>query len=329
MAHGSIGLAGFRERSTMNTKVDLRLPALRRFAAAITILNIVGRTVLGFEGSWAQMFAALGTAYTMEFAFDALDARISGRKPEFMRGGWRGLIDFLLSAHITAMACSMLLYANERVFPIVFATAAALGSKAIFRVRVGAGERHFLNPSNTGIAITLLLFPWVGTAQPYQFTENVTGAWDWIIPGIIVCTGSFLNGKLTKKLPLIGAWLGTFVLQAVLRSLLTGTPLAAGLMPMTGMAFLLFTFYMVTDPATTPVVPSRQAMFGASVALVYGLLQVLHIAFGLFFSLLLVCTVRGLALYVAGLRRAPAAAAAPLPSLIPVSPSPSVDGAER
>jgi Na+-translocating ferredoxin:NAD+ oxidoreductase RnfD subunit len=227
------------------------------------------------------------------------------------------------------MACSMLLYANDRVLPIVFATAAALGSKAIFRVRIGTGERHFLNPSNTGIACTLLLFPWVAVAQPYQFTENVTGAWDWIVPGIIVCTGSFLNTRFTKKLPLIGAWLGGFVLQGVLRSLWAQTPIAAALMPATGMAFLLFTFYMVTDPATTPVVPSRQVMFGLAVALTYGLLQVLHIVYGLFFALLIVCTVRGVGLYLVAMRRAPAAAPAPRPPLIAVSPSPSVDGAEQ
>jgi hypothetical protein len=42
---------------------DLRLPALRRFAVAITLLNVFGHTVLGFEQSWAQPLAALVTAY--------------------------------------------------------------------------------------------------------------------------------------------------------------------------------------------------------------------------------------------------------------------------
>ena len=54
-------------------------------------------------------------------------------------------------------------------------------------------------------------------------------------------------------MPLILAWLGGFVLQAAVRSLIQGTPMVAALLPVTGMAFLLFTFYMVTDPATTPV----------------------------------------------------------------------------
>ena len=39
------------------------------------------------------------------------------------------------------------------------------------------------------------------------------------------------------------------------------------------MAFLLFTFYMVTDPATTPSAPLEQLAFGGAVAATYGLLM--------------------------------------------------------
>ena len=39
------------------------------------------------------------------------------------------------------------------------------------------------------------------------------------------------------------------------------------------MAFLLFTFYMVTDPGTTPVEPRGQIAFGAVVAAAYGVLM--------------------------------------------------------
>jgi hypothetical protein len=66
---------------------------------------------------------------------------------------------------------------------------------------------------------------------------------------------------------------------------------------MTGLTFLLYTFYMVTDPATTPVGKRAQVAFGLSVATVYGLLMVTHVVFGLFFALTLVCTVRGACLY--------------------------------
>jgi hypothetical protein len=66
---------------------------------------------------------------------------------------------------------------------------------------------------------------------------------------------------------------------------------------MTGVAFILYTFYMVTDPATTPKGLLQQVVFGFSVAAVYGILLTVHVVFGLFFSLSIVCTIRGLFLY--------------------------------
>src|SRR6185295_4505455 len=120
---------------------------------------------------------------------------------------------------------------------------------------------------------------------------------DWILPAIIICTGTFLNARFTRRLPLIAAWLGGFVAQAALRSLLFDDAFGAALVPMTGVAFILYTFYMVTDPATTPAGRRDQIAFGLSVAAVYGLLMVTHVVFGLFFALKLVCAVRGLWMY--------------------------------
>ncbi|MBV9211339.1 MAG: enediyne biosynthesis protein UnbU, partial [Acidobacteria bacterium] len=136
---------------------------------------------------------------------------------------------------------------------------------------------------------------------PYHFTENLDRIGDWVLPGIIIVTGTFLNWRFTKKLPLIAAWLSGFFVQAIIRSWLFDTPLVAALLPMTGMAFILYTFYMVTDPATTPQGKLAQVFFGAGVAATYGLLMVSHIVFGLFFALTIVCTVRGLGLYALAL----------------------------
>ena len=69
------------------------------------------------------------------------------------------------------------------------------------------------------------------------------------------------------------------------------------LTPATGVAFVLFTFYMVPDPGTTPARPRDQIWFGAAVAMTYGALQVLHVVYGLFFALAIVCSVRGCALW--------------------------------
>lgn len=274
----------------------LRLGGLRRFAVAISILNILGHTWFGFEQSWAQPLVALATAYSLELALEFLSARGAGRAPAYA-GGVRKFVDFLLPAHISGLAVGMLLYANDRLWVVAFAAAVAIGSKVIFRAPVGRGTRHFYNPSNFGITVTLLLFGWVGIAPPYHFTENLDRIGDWLLPSIIIFTGSFLNARFTRRIPLILAWLAGFFAQAVVRSLVFDLPLASALLPMTGLAFILYSFYMVTDPATTPSGKWSQVAFGAGVAAAYGLLLTVHIVFGLFFALTLVSTVRGGGLY--------------------------------
>jgi hypothetical protein len=275
---------------------DLRLAALRRFATAISVLTCLGHAVLGFEQSYAHVAVALATAYSVELVLEIIDARACHQAPAF-RGGLVQLVNFLLPAHITALACAMLLYPNDRLGPIMAAAAAGVASKSIFRARIGDKVRHFMNPSNAGIATTLLVFPWVGIAMPYQFTENLSGPLDWILPIIFFCVGSFLNARFTHRIPLILAWVGGFVIQAAIRSVIFDIRFAPALGPMTGVAFVLFTFYMVTDPGTTPARPRDQVYFGASVAAAYGFLQVLHIVYGLFFALAAVCIVRGCVLW--------------------------------
>jgi hypothetical protein len=148
--------------------------------------------------------------------------------------------------------------------------------------------------------MTLILLPWIGFAPPYEFTENLGGAGYWILPGLIIILGTLVN-RLTGRLPLIAGWVGGFVLQACLRSLLLGTPVVAALLPMTGVMFIIYTFYMVTDPGTTPGGSWAQVAFGVSVAAVYGLLVLVHVVAAIFIALTIVCTLRGLGLYASAL----------------------------
>lgn len=277
--------------------MDNRLTALRRFAIAITVLNIFGHTILGFEQSLLQLFICLGTGYFLALFFELLKSKSQKRKAAYS-GSIQKLIDFLLPAHITSLAISMLMYANETVWPFIFAVAIAMGTKELFRAPVNGKYKHFLNPSNTGIAITLLLFPWVGIAPPYQFTTNVTGHWDYLIPGIIIFTGTLINAKLTNRLPLILGWGFGFLAQGLFRDMMYDSTNFAAILPITGMSFLLFTFYMITDPATTPTNKRGQYIFGCSVALVYGVLAVLNVVYTFFFALIIVCASRGIYLNI-------------------------------
>jgi Na+-translocating ferredoxin:NAD+ oxidoreductase RnfD subunit len=280
---------------------DLRLAALRRFSVAITVLNVCGRLWLGFENSWAQMFVALGTAYLVEFVLEAADARANERPYKFA-GGWVRAVDFFLPAHISGMAVSMLLYAGGLLLPFAFASAVGIASKALFTAPVNDSRRHFLNPSNTGIAVTFLLFPVIAPTVPYQFTEHLSGGVSRALPVLVVCVGTFMNWRYTKRMPLVLGWVGAFALQGVARCLLHGLPLSVGLAPMTGVAFVLFTFYMITDPGATPGRRKGQVVFGAATAFAYAALMMLHVGYALFYALLVTSAARGLLLHLEAAR---------------------------
>jgi hypothetical protein len=273
------------------------LGGLRRFAIAITVLTILGHTFLGFEQSYAQPLVSLASAYGTQLLLEGLSAWSERRRPRFL-GGPAALLNFLLSAHITGLAIPMLLYFNERLWVVAFAAAVAIGSKTVFRAPYGSGTRHFLNPSNFGISVTLLLFPWVGLAMPWQFGEGLTGIGDWLLIAVILVLGTTINFRYTRRIFVVLGFLGGFVAQALFRSVFLDAPLLAVIMPATGVTAWIFTFYMVPDPATTPTRPVRQMLFGASVAGVYLVLMMLHIVFGLFYALTIVTLARGVGLYV-------------------------------
>ena len=292
-------------------------------ATTATLFAIAGHLFLGFEQSLAQLTVALIAGYGAALLFEAIDAAMMGRSPRWLGNGTSGVGKFLLSAHMTAITISFLLYVNNHLWIMAFAVIAAIGSKHIFRIRNGERLRHFMNPSNFGIALTLLLFPWT-TVIPYEYTEGF-GGWSSpgrvILPLAIVILGTRLNALYTRRLPLIATWLTVFALQALIRGLVTDAPLFAGMTAMTGVAFVLFTFYMITDPMTSPSSTRGQIIFGLAMGLVYAALMAAHVIFTLFFAVTMVCAVRGLLLVVSARRSAEATQKEPVSQPKPAVPA--------
>lgn len=271
-----------------------RLFALWYFMTLMTLWNIAGHTILGFEQSWAAPFVGVLTACFTQFVLEWIDAKANGRRPRFT-GGIANFANFFPPAAISGFACAMLLYPNERLMPIAFAAVLSIASKVLVRVRMSDGKlTHILNPSNVGIIATLLLIPSVGQAPPYHFVENVSGIGHWILPGAILFTGIIVHGFATGRLPLCLAWLIGFFLQGVVRAWWFQDNWYVPLTPMSSAGFILFTLYMIPDPATTPIAPLRQIAFGVSVAVAYAIFQTNHIVYGLFLALVSVCALRGL-----------------------------------
>ncbi|WDZ83312.1 enediyne biosynthesis protein [Micromonospora cathayae] len=269
------------------------IKALRNFAISISVFNIVGYVILGFEQPWLWPFVALATGYTVEIVLEIIGAHAEGRRPRFLGNGFRGLMEFLYPAHITSLAMNMLIYVNDQILVLIFGVCVAVGGKWLLQAPLKGRMRHYMNPSNFGIAVILVMYPWASIAPPYHFTEHLTGVLDWALPMLIIIGGTMINGKLTGRMWLIMGWLLTFALQAVIRGVILDVSIPGALAMMTGTAFVLFTNYMVTDPGTTPSRPAAQFAFGSGVAIVYALLTGFSIAYGIFFATAIVCLIRG------------------------------------
>src|ERR1043166_7555140 len=89
---------------------------LRTSATLATVFTILGHTVFGFEQPVAQVFVALATGYTCALFFEWVDAKANGVVPGFLGGGFGKLADFMLSAHMTSITLSFLLYFNKRLW---------------------------------------------------------------------------------------------------------------------------------------------------------------------------------------------------------------------
>jgi Na+-transporting methylmalonyl-CoA/oxaloacetate decarboxylase gamma subunit len=279
---------------------DPRYLALRNFALSMTVFNILGYTLLGFEQPWLWPIICAPFAYVVEIVLELISAWAQERRPRFLGKGFRGMYEFLLPSHITALAVNMLLYANDRLLPILLGVFIGVAGKHVLQAPVNGRMRHYMNPSNFGITVSLLMFgSWISIAPPYEFTENANTFFRVGIPLVIATAGTVINAMLTRRVPLIVGWLGGFVIQAVLRHFIWHVALWSALGPMSGVAFVLFTNYMITDPGTTPSKGRNQFMFGSSVAMVYGLLMVFNVVYTLFFATTIVCAVRGIGWWVA------------------------------
>jgi hypothetical protein len=289
-------------------KKDPRM-GLKTSATFATIFTILGHAVFGFEQSWAQIFVALASGYSCAFLFEWVDARTNNRQPDFAGGGFGKKVNFLLAPHMTSITMSFLIYVNQRLWLMALAVAIAIGSKYVLRVRQNGRLRHFMNPSNFAVAVVLYAFQGTAGMLPWGYTVDLHGAWDWIVPAIIVMLGTRLNIMFTGRTPTIISWLTSFVLFAALRSWYLGYPFPGQLVVLTGIPMVLFTLYMITDPQTSPSKLSSQILFGSGIAFAYSLLLMAHLQFTMFYSVAAVCMVRGMWLYWVDLRetsRAPA-----------------------
>jgi Na+-transporting NADH:ubiquinone oxidoreductase subunit NqrB len=181
------------------------------------------------------------------------------------------------SALISILSLCLLLRTNH--LPLAaLAAVLTVGSKFLLRI----DGKHVFNPTNFGIAVTMA----------------ATGA-VWVSPGqwgtgaffaFLSCLGGLVIHRAARS-DVTYAFIAFYATVLFGRALWLGDPLSIPLHQMQNGAFLLFSFFMISDPKTTPESRAGRILFALAVALGAAYVQfVLFRPNGLIWSLVLVST---------------------------------------
>jgi Na+-transporting NADH:ubiquinone oxidoreductase subunit NqrB len=159
----------------------------------------------------------------------------------------------LLSAVVTSLGLSILVRADSLwVHPLV--AMLAIGAKFVIRWN----GKHLYNPANLGVMIALLLLPgaWI---SPGQWGSDMLLAL-WVATfGITVSTSA-------RRFDIAWAFLAIYVGLLALRIVYLGARWAVLENQLSSGALILFTFFMITDPMTTPNHRLMRFVYAAIVA---------------------------------------------------------------
>lgn len=231
------------------------------FTAIILIYNILGITVLGFNRSWLQILLTVATGVLLHIFYDLL----------FYNKRY-----FPISAVTSSLGlCILVNYGHSLVYPFV-PIFFAISSKYIFSFK----GRHIFNPALMGVTLSLLIASdFISSAPAYQWNGISSMALFIVMPAMFLFMPKINRGYL------VGSFLVVFTLQITLRSMLIRHYLPFNTLffgTITSPAFFLFTFFMITDPMTSPSGKKEQIFVGSSLALldlVYHLFSSYHTFF--------------------------------------------------
>lgn len=208
--------------------------------ATLATLLAYGVSQLAFDLPAAQAAVTIGTALAVQRLGDWRTgaAGLSGAK----------------SALISSLSLCLLLRTDDVAWAAAGA-ALAVGSKFLVR----AGGKHVFNPTNGALVALLLLTDdvWV---SPGQWGTGATFAFAIASAGLAVVHRS-ARSDVTL------AFITVYAALLVGRSLSLGDPLAIPLHRLESGAFLLFSFFMISDPKTTPDARAGRIAFAVLVAL--------------------------------------------------------------
>lgn len=156
----------------------------------------------------------------------------------------------------------------------VFAWILAIVWKNVFRIN----WRHFFNPSNMGVFLTLVLFPqfaWINTLQWGNYNWSIT--WTYLFALIVVfILGVWISLRVKKFFNftfLYDLILPFFLLHSILFFIIPYSEDWSSYITFFSVSFFIFLFYMITDPKTVPEKSKNRVFYSISIVLTFYILQ--------------------------------------------------------
>ncbi len=203
------------------------------------------------------------------------------------------------SAYITGISVGILVR-SPAYWPYALCSAISITSKYALRVN----GRHLWNPSNFGISVMLF------TAGETVGSLNIQWG-NYLWPMLVIwALGALIIYRL-RRFHITATYVIAFLVFALFRSWITGTPWQSEIAPITGPMYQLFIFFMITDPKTTVRTKKGQCLVVLIVAIVEMLLRLARVVYAPYYALFLVGPAALLIEMWLNSRRAAAAPAVP------------------
>jgi hypothetical protein len=213
--------------------------------ATLSGLLLYGLRWLEFDVPAAHAIAILATVLLAQFA----GTRLSGR-PGFDPK----------SALISGLSLCLLLRTNSLTLAVLTA-AMAIGSKFLLRV----GAKHVFNPTNFALVAMMLVTGQVWVS-PGQWGSTA-------VFGFLLASAGGLVVNRAARSDVTLAFLAGYAGLLAARSLWLGEPMSIPLHRLESGALVLFAFFMISDPKTTPDSRAGRIVFAALVAVGAGVVQ--------------------------------------------------------
>ena len=213
--------------------------------AVLGLLVSYGVVVLDFGIHWYNALAIAATALSVQFVGTRL-ATLPSFDPR--------------SPMISALSLILLLRTDDVLLAM---TAAAIAISSKFLVRFNG--KHMFNPANVAIVSLMLLSDrvWISTGQ---WGNAAIGAFALACLGFIVLTRA-------KRAETTITFLLAYAALLVGRALWLGDPLQIPLHHLQNGALLIFAFFMISDPKTTPNTAAGRIIYAMIVASIAFIIQ--------------------------------------------------------